>query len=328
MRDTTHTANDDPPGANAAMAPAMRIAYLSQTDFAGTRTRDSLDILVPKAAANLFATCCTGSTRTRTSCIRAPLICFIPPQLPHSLIDRSGSNTLILSIEGPFFRTTAISTLGSSNLTFVEPHATANPLIREFCDVIEREFLSPDRLTSAFLDAFAALLVAHIARNYLVEGHAKAAPNGGLTAYKMQRVRDFITDHLCERISVELLASIVNLSPCHFARMFKQSTGHSPHLFILIQRIMRAKILLAGTDSPIIDIATEVGFRTQGHFTGVFHRYTGFTPRIFRLNAQDPRGGGVQLSGSILAGGQDRPENPPDYFSDAVPELRQLPRPA
>ncbi|RYF69372.1 MAG: helix-turn-helix domain-containing protein, partial [Comamonadaceae bacterium] len=58
-------------------------------------------------------------------------------------------------------------------------------------------------------------------------------------------------------------------------------------LYILLQRIKRAKELLAGTDSPIIDVAADEGFRTQGHFTGVFHRYTGFTPKAFRMSARD-----------------------------------------
>ncbi|MDN8618073.1 helix-turn-helix domain-containing protein [Variovorax ginsengisoli] len=109
----------------------------------------------------------------------------------------------------------------------------------------------------------------------------------GLAAHKMRSVRKFISEHLGETIRVEQLADAVHLSPFHFARMFKQSTGQSPHLHVLLQRIERAKELLAGTDSPIVEVAADVGFRTQGHFTGVFHRYTGFTPKVFRLNARE-----------------------------------------
>ena len=80
------------------------------------------------------------------------------------------------------------------------------------------------------------------------------------------------------------------MSPFHFARMFKQSTEQSPHLYILLQRIKRAKELLASTDLPITEVAADVGFRTQGHFTGVFHRYTGFTPKVFRMSAREASG--------------------------------------
>jgi AraC family transcriptional regulator len=105
--------------------------------------------------------------------------------------------------------------------------------------------------------------------------------------HKLRRVRDHIGEHLGESMRVEQLAEAVHLSPFHFARMFKQSTGQSPHLYVLMRRIERAKLLLAETDTALVDVAADVGFRTQGHFTGVFHRYVGFTPRAFRRQARE-----------------------------------------
>ncbi|VTU23096.1 Bacillibactin transport regulator [Variovorax sp. PBL-H6] len=265
----------------------MRIAYLGTADLGSVRTRDSLDILVPKETANLFTTHRMEAARDRTAYVRAPLVTIVPPALPHALADRPGPNTLILSIAEPFFSETARAALGSDEPSFVEPHAAADSLIREVADAVVREFPSLDRLTASFLNALAALLAAHVARNYLAAAPVKAMSNGGLAAHKMRCVRNFIAEHLGETIRVEQLAAAVHLSPFHFARMFKQATGQSPHLHLLLQRIERAKELLAGTDSPIIEVAADVGFRTQGHFTDVFHRYTGFTPKVFRLNARE-----------------------------------------
>jgi AraC family transcriptional regulator len=278
--------------------PVMRIAHLGAADLGSLRTRNSLDILVPKESANLFTSHRMEAARDRTAYIRAPLVAVVPPALPHSLADRLGSNTLILSIAEPFFSETARAALGGDDFSFVEPHAATDSLIREVADAVGREFPSLDRLTVSFLNALAALLAAHVARNYVAAGPAKARSTGGLAAHKMRCVRTFVAEHLGETIRVEQLAAQVHLSPFHFARMFKQSTDQSPHLYILLQRIKRAKELLAGTDSPIIEVAADVGFRTQGHFTGVFHRYTGFTPKIFRMSAReaskrpiDPSGG-------------------------------------
>lgn len=271
----------------ATMDPVMRIAHLGAADLGSVRTRDSLDILVPKKTANLFTTHHMQAARDRTAYVRAPLVTIVPPALPHSLADRPGSNTLILSIAQPFFSETARAALGSDELSFAEPHAAADSLIREVADAVVREFPSLDRLTASFLNALAALLAAHVARNYLAAAPAKATSNRGLAAHKMRCVRNFIAEHLGETIYVEQLAAAVHLSPFHFARMFKQSTGQSPHLHILLQRIERAKELLDDTDSPIIEVAADVGFRTQGHFTDVFHRYTGVTPKVFRLNTRE-----------------------------------------
>jgi AraC family transcriptional regulator len=62
------------------------------------------------------------------------------------------------------------------------------------------------------------------------------------------------------------------------------TTGQPPHMYVVIQRVERAKSLLSDSELPLIEVAVQSGFRTQGHFTGVFRRYTGFTPRTFRLN--------------------------------------------
>jgi AraC family transcriptional regulator len=64
--------------------------------------------------------------------------------------------------------------------------------------------------------------------------------------------------------------------------MFKIATGHSPHRYMVIQRIERAKTLLATSNMTIGQVANAVGFRTQAHFTGVFRQIAGTTPGNFR----------------------------------------------
>jgi transcriptional regulator GlxA family with amidase domain len=88
---------------------------------------------------------------------------------------------------------------------------------------------------------------------------------------------------------VDRLAAEVRLSPFHFARMFKLATGRAPHLYVLMQRVDRARTLLRDSESPLIEIAARTGFCTQGHFTGVFRRYTGTTPRACRLACRAER---------------------------------------
>jgi AraC-like DNA-binding protein len=89
---------------------------------------------------------------------------------------------------------------------------------------------------------------------------------------------------------VRELADAVHMSPYHFARMFKQSTGHPPHLYITWQRMDRAKQLLAQSSLPLAEVATRVGYQTQAHFTGVFHRRVGTTPRAYRLRCRSTQG--------------------------------------
>ncbi len=269
----------------------MRIAYFDAADVGGARQRNSVDILIPTEGAQLFATYRVGQGRDRTTLVCAPLVSIIPPALPHSLADRPGANTLILSIAAPFFNEVARA-MGGEDAALIEPHATPDPLIREVGNAVERDVRRQCPPDARYLESLAMVLAAHVARTYAIAKSTNAASFGGLAAHKLRCVRHHIGEHLGETIRVEQLAEAVHLSPFHFARMFKQSTGQSPHLYILMQRVERAKELLAETDIALVDVAADVGFRTQGHFTGVFHRYAGFTPRAFRLHARDTAASG------------------------------------
>jgi len=88
---------------------------------------------------------------------------------------------------------------------------------------------------------------------------------------------------LAERVQVRELADEIHMSPFHFARMFKLATGHAPHAYITQLRMERAKELLATTQLPLLEVASRVGYQTQAHFTGVFHRFVGTTPRVYRM---------------------------------------------
>jgi transcriptional regulator GlxA family with amidase domain len=105
----------------------------------------------------------------------------------------------------------------------------------------------------------------------------------GLAPHRLKRVLACIEMRLAEPIQVCELAQEVHMSPFHFTRMFKLATGHSPHKYITLQRVERAKQLLATSDMPIAAIAAAVGYQTQAHFTGVFARHAGTTPKVFRV---------------------------------------------
>jgi AraC family transcriptional regulator len=95
-------------------------------------------------------------------------------------------------------------------------------------------------------------------------------------------VREFIEAHLEENISLQVLAAIVGLSMCHFARAFKQSEGVTPHDYVLRCRVKRAQELLADTDLPLSEIAIAVGFADQSHCARRFREHVGLTPSRYR----------------------------------------------
>src|SRR3989449_8253862 len=105
---------------------------------------------------------------------------------------------------------------------------------------------------------------------------------GGLPEYRLRRVAQYVQDNLHRELRLAELSGLVHMSPCHFARLFKQSTGVSPHRFLVQRRIEQARALLAAHTLPIAEIARSVGFRTPSHFATTFRRVSGITPSVYR----------------------------------------------
>jgi AraC family transcriptional regulator len=121
----------------------------------------------------------------------------------------------------------------------------------------------------------------------LVEKYTDAAVQptefrGGLPISQLRKVQDYIAEKLAEDVSVEFLAGLVELSPFHFSRVFKQTTGTSPLQFVTRERITRAQQLIRETSRSLIEIALEVGYTSPSHFAQVFRRVVGVTPTEFR----------------------------------------------
>ena len=92
----------------------------------------------------------------------------------------------------------------------------------------------------------------------------------------------YIGEHLFESLSVEKVADAVSLSPSHFSRLFRSTTGFSPHEYIMLHRIDEAKALLQSTSLSVKEIAFRVGYRSEVNFITAFTEKTGATPTQFR----------------------------------------------
>jgi len=98
----------------------------------------------------------------------------------------------------------------------------------------------------------------------------------------LQRLDDYIGEHLARRISVAELAQQMCLSPSHFHALFKDCVGLTPHQYLLKARLDRAARLLRETRLPLVRIAEDCGFSSQSALTTAMRRYLGLTPKRLR----------------------------------------------
>lgn len=139
--------------------------------------------------------------------------------------------------------------------------------------------------SAGYLESLATLFSVHVLQ--AATAPAKA-PKPGLCPAQMRQVHDFIKKHLSEPIAVATLAREAHLSPYHFTRLFKQTTGLSPHRYLTNCRVEEAYTLLRDGNHRVADAAYAVGFCDQSHLDRHFRRRYGYAPRTLlrQPNAQ------------------------------------------
>lgn len=113
---------------------------------------------------------------------------------------------------------------------------------------------------------------------------------GGLAPWQIRKVTSHIEANLDTPIRSSELATVVRLSPCHFSRVFRNSFGCSPLEYVTRRRMEHAQGLMLSTDAPLSQIALDCGLADQAHFSRLFRRFVGETPRSWRRARLEPRG--------------------------------------
>lgn len=159
-----------------------------------------------------------------------------------------------------------------------------DPLLAQLGLTLQQELQNPasGAMGRLYAETASQMLAAHLLRHYATADVVIHEYGHKLSSRQMRRLTSFILDHLDQNLSLEMLAQQVDFSPYHFARLFRQTTGESPHQFVLRQRLAAAERLLKETDLPLAHIAVAVGIPNQSHFTQAFKRHRGVTPLVYR----------------------------------------------
>jgi len=133
-----------------------------------------------------------------------------------------------------------------------------------------------------FLDSIEQAIAAALVDAYAGQSRSVPPLRGGLGPARLRKVKDLVHAKIEEELTLIEMAQSVELSPAHFSRMFRKSTGETPHQFVLHNRIDRAKGMLRMPEARVLDVAVACGFKTQQHFARVFRRISGASPTQYR----------------------------------------------
>lgn len=150
--------------------------------------------------------------------------------------------------------------------------------------VIAKELSEEQVGHDAMLDTLVRQLAIHLLRRQLTvrkSDHIELSRAGPVDR-RLRRAIEFMHDNFGRELALEEIASAAYLSEYHFARLFKQITGVTPHVYLANLRLELARKLLGETALAISEIASKVGYQSQSHFTKVFRSVTGVTPKVYR----------------------------------------------
>jgi AraC family transcriptional regulator len=157
-----------------------------------------------------------------------------------------------------------------------------DPTILHVAQLLKGEVLSGGVAGNLYTESLRNLLAIHLLRNHSQAMVQPVTVDSPLEGLKLKHLKDYIEDHLGEELAIATLAALIPMSQFHFARAFKAALGEPPHRYILQRRIERAKALLSVPQLTIAEVAYQVGFANQSHFTAQFRKAIGLTPKQLR----------------------------------------------
>jgi AraC family transcriptional regulator len=177
--------------------------------------------------------------------------------------------------------------MASSNGAYgeVELHPSrkfANPRLGALVAAAHAEMVAGFPGGRLFLDSVEQAMAVALVKDYAVRHRPVEIYRGGLGAARLRRIRELVDAKMEEDLSLDEMAQSVGLSTAHFARMFRKSTGETPHQFVTRQRVERAKAMLRAPDTRVLDVAVACGFKTQQHFAQVFRYVCRVSPTEYR----------------------------------------------
>jgi AraC-like DNA-binding protein len=207
--------------------------------------------------------------------------CFVPAGNPLTWRGSWGMPRMVILLEVDGFDVFCGPTDAAA---FRESLPAYDPVIDHFIGLLSREMKAGAQPQQRFLEAFEIMLF-----SYTKYRHCRLAEEPSGRVDDMVSLRGFVDSHIGEPLTIEMMASAINCTTYHLAHMVKSNTGLTPYRYVLARRIERAKRLLCEGAMPLCDVALACGFSSQPHFTSMFGKATGMTPKQFCRQQESQR---------------------------------------
>jgi AraC family transcriptional regulator len=212
---------------------------------------------------------------------------LIPSGKPHVGQWHDGSEVVVILLSRGCVERAGDELLRRSCSEIVSAPCAVDPLILSLGSVLHAEFRSRAVTDPFLVEAVGTVLTGHLVRRWSTQPRQRPL-RGSLSPGQLRKTIDAIENCMSTGIRIADLAHQLGMGTHQFSRMFRQSTGRSPYRFVMLRRMERARALLEKTTLTLAEIALELGFVSQSHFTSAFRQEVRATPQAYRSSFQEP----------------------------------------
>ena len=242
----------------------------------GRHTHDyhAVTVLLSSPGSSLW---CYGDGTSRSVRPAAGDVFFCPAHVPTAVRCEKAFECILVCLSpnafGPAADDSGGVTLGNTAPAIMRRDSFVQRIVTALADEVGRERRAGREL---FASSLATALGVHLSREY-ASGSASHTPAARLPDDELARLDRHVVRNLDTPLTLDDLAAVVGRSRFHFARLFKASTGETPHQYVVRRRVERARELLRA-GGVIAEVAAAVGFASQSHLHSHIRRAYGCTP--------------------------------------------------
>jgi len=208
-------------------------------------------------------------------------ICIMPPNLLRQTKIREAGEGLLICVEEWAIDQLAAEMGNPAPWGAFRFQKLTDPVVNRLVFFLCNEFKSNGFQSGIFAESVVTTLLGYLLRcEYNIRNDNLIS--GGLTTLQLQLCQSYIEANLSANITIETMSRTAGLSPYHFIRAFKRSTGMTPHRYVLEARVRNARAMLMTSDKRVGEIARAVGFLSAGHFSAAFKKLVEMTPSAYR----------------------------------------------
>ena len=221
---------------------------------------------------------CTVVTSGKQYTATEGQLVFIDCYQSHEYYSSTGWKCLWIHFDGVLSREYYSTITASSGpvISLPRPYAIEGDM-KKILNIFTENQIVKEALISGYITGILTELLVSISEVNAVSGNSNI----------IDSVTSYINEHPSEDLSLTRLASLANLSPYYFARIFKKETGKTPHEYVMSSRINSAKFYLKTSRVSIEDIGLSLGFPTSSSFCSSFRKHLGISPLKYRTTPSE-----------------------------------------